>query len=190
MSKVKIEGNASGTGTFTIAAPNGNTDRTLTLPDSAGEILLSDGDGSNLTGIAVGTNINSWSDSDSTNHSSTSTSFAGTGLSITLTPSSTSSKFLLMCTICVDAQGNDHRPITTIFRGSTNLGGGSFNSLTYHHARGEDPLDTTAIIIIDSPNTTSSVTYTVQFATAISGDMVEVRNEIVPAKFNILEIAE
>jgi hypothetical protein len=39
MSKVKIEGNASGTGTLTIAAPNTNTDRTLTLPDGAGEIL-------------------------------------------------------------------------------------------------------------------------------------------------------
>lgn len=43
MSNVKIEGNASGTGTLTIAAPNTNTDRTLTLPDGAGEILLSDG---------------------------------------------------------------------------------------------------------------------------------------------------
>ena len=39
MSNVKIEGNASGTGTLTIAAPNTNTDRTLTLPDGAGEIL-------------------------------------------------------------------------------------------------------------------------------------------------------
>ena len=54
MSKVKIEGNASGTGTLTISAPNTNTDRSLTLPDGAGEILLSDGDGSNLTGISSG----------------------------------------------------------------------------------------------------------------------------------------
>jgi hypothetical protein len=52
MSNIKIEGNASGTGTLTIAAPNTNTDKTLTLPDGAGEILLSDGDGSGLTGIS------------------------------------------------------------------------------------------------------------------------------------------
>jgi len=51
MSKVKIEGNASGTGTLTIAAPNTNTDRTLTLPDAAGELLTTTGDGSQLTGI-------------------------------------------------------------------------------------------------------------------------------------------
>lgn len=39
MSKVAIQGNASGTGTLTIAAPNTNTDRTLTLPDGAGTVL-------------------------------------------------------------------------------------------------------------------------------------------------------
>ena len=33
MSLVKVSGNASGTGTLTIAAPNTNSDRTLTLPD-------------------------------------------------------------------------------------------------------------------------------------------------------------
>ena len=41
MSKVVIQGNASGTGNFTIAAPNSNTDRTLTLPDVAGTVLTS-----------------------------------------------------------------------------------------------------------------------------------------------------
>jgi hypothetical protein len=40
MSRVVIQGDASGTGDFTIAAPNSNTDRTLTLPDEAGEVLV------------------------------------------------------------------------------------------------------------------------------------------------------
>jgi hypothetical protein len=40
MSRVVIQGNASGTGNFTIAAPNSNTDRTLTLPDEAGTIRV------------------------------------------------------------------------------------------------------------------------------------------------------
>ena len=43
MSKVAIVGDASGTGTFTISAPNGNTDRTLVLPDEAGTVLTSAG---------------------------------------------------------------------------------------------------------------------------------------------------
>ena len=41
MSKVAIQGNALGTGTFTIAAPDSNNNNTLTLPDSAGTIVTS-----------------------------------------------------------------------------------------------------------------------------------------------------
>jgi len=33
MSKIKVQGNASGSGTLTIEAPNTNTDRVITLPD-------------------------------------------------------------------------------------------------------------------------------------------------------------
>ena len=51
MAKVKIQGNASGTGVFTITPPATSTDRTLTLPDATGTILMTDGDGSSLTGI-------------------------------------------------------------------------------------------------------------------------------------------
>ncbi len=39
MSKVKIQGHASGTGVLTVTAPNTSTDRTITLPDSTGTIL-------------------------------------------------------------------------------------------------------------------------------------------------------
>jgi len=41
MSKVAITGNENGSGIFTIAAPNSNTDRTITLPDAGGTILTS-----------------------------------------------------------------------------------------------------------------------------------------------------
>ena len=44
MSKVAIQGNASGTGTFTIQSPATNTDRALTLPDEAGTVLTSASD--------------------------------------------------------------------------------------------------------------------------------------------------
>ena len=39
MSKISLEPNASGAGTFTLAAPNSNTNRTLSLPDEAGKLL-------------------------------------------------------------------------------------------------------------------------------------------------------
>lgn len=39
MSSVTIQGNPSGTGIFTIASPNSNTNQTLTLPDSTGTLI-------------------------------------------------------------------------------------------------------------------------------------------------------
>ncbi len=51
MSKVKIKGNASGTGVLTIEAPNTNTDRTITLPDGTGELIQADASGN----VGIGT---------------------------------------------------------------------------------------------------------------------------------------
>ena len=39
MSKIALKPNESGTGVFTLAAPDSNADRTLTLPDEAGSVL-------------------------------------------------------------------------------------------------------------------------------------------------------
>jgi hypothetical protein len=54
MSKIALSGNASGTGTFTIASPNSNTDRTLDLPDAAGTIQVSGNPISGTTGTFTG----------------------------------------------------------------------------------------------------------------------------------------
>ncbi len=55
MSKVKITGNASGTGVFTIEAPGTNNPRTITLPDSTGTILDENSSlpAANLTGTVA-----------------------------------------------------------------------------------------------------------------------------------------
>jgi hypothetical protein len=51
MSKLKVSGNASGTGVITLEAPNTNTDRTITLPD--GDISLGVGIDDNATSTAI-----------------------------------------------------------------------------------------------------------------------------------------
>jgi len=43
MSSIKLESNASGTGIFTLASPNSNTNRTLTLPDATGTVVVTGG---------------------------------------------------------------------------------------------------------------------------------------------------
>jgi len=52
MSKISLKPNASGTGVFSLEAPNSNSDRTLNLPDEAGTVLtnVSDISAANLTG--------------------------------------------------------------------------------------------------------------------------------------------
>jgi hypothetical protein len=43
VSKISLAPDASGTGIFTIASPNSNTNRTLTLPDDTGTIVTNSG---------------------------------------------------------------------------------------------------------------------------------------------------
>ena len=59
MSKVKITGNASGTGVFTIEAPGTNDPRTLILPDSTGTLLDENSSlpAANLTGTVADARI-------------------------------------------------------------------------------------------------------------------------------------
>ena len=65
MSKVKIQGNASGSGVFTLTSPNSATDRTITLPDASGTLAFTTDDddklplaGGTMTGdLVLGDNV-------------------------------------------------------------------------------------------------------------------------------------
>jgi hypothetical protein len=53
MSKIALTPSATGTGVFTISSPATNTDRTLTLPDEAGSIVVNTATGIDVTGTVV-----------------------------------------------------------------------------------------------------------------------------------------
>jgi len=56
MSKIALEGNASGTGTFTIAGPNTNTNYTITLPQETGTLFTTGATtGLNASALSTGT---------------------------------------------------------------------------------------------------------------------------------------
>ncbi len=80
MSKVKIQGHASGTGVLTVTAPNTSTDRTITLPDATGTLLNSDGSGANLTSLPNGSQLDH---SGSKKIEATSTGVDVTGIAVT-----------------------------------------------------------------------------------------------------------
>jgi len=73
MSKISLKPNASGTGVFSLEAPNSNTDRTLNLPDEAGTVLTNVSDietqvktATNATGSAPVYACRAWVNFDGT----------------------------------------------------------------------------------------------------------------------------
>ena len=99
--------------------------------------------------------------SSTTAFSTSSSSDVSTGISISITPTSASSK-ILVAFIGGDAdqQAAGRQMYLTIYRGATNLGiGGNSANTNYYHSssRGIGPV---CVAVADSPNTTSSVTYT------------------------------
>ena len=90
------------------------------------------------------------------------------GMNLDITPSATSSKILLTCHINISTQ-NGQRGGISFFRGSTQIGQGDANgsrTTTGTFYVGEDGSagqDGYSMQYIDSPNTTSSTTYSVKF---------------------------
>lgn len=86
MSLASLKGNASGTGTVTIESPNTNTDRTITLPDATGTLVLA-GTTPSFNGIAFPATQSASADANTLDDyeegTFTCTDASGAGLSIT-----------------------------------------------------------------------------------------------------------
>jgi hypothetical protein len=103
--------------------------------------------------------------------STTSSSFADTGLTVSITPSSATSKVLVFATMTSVAKWEGNTTDAVVFkmlRGATDifLAGGynGFTGTSLKHNFG-----TVAMTKLDSPSTTSSTTYKVQWKSAVSG---------------------
>jgi hypothetical protein len=184
MSKVTIQGDASGTGIFTIASPNSNTDRTLVLPDEAGTVLTSAGvPASAMPAGSVLQVLQAYkTDTFSTTASGTTDI---TGLSISITPSSTSSKILITSNVSgFSNNGSGAAPV--LKRNGTKIGQAdsagnrqqsSFSGDLYTgDGTGTVQMHFNAVAcFLDSPNTTSFITYNV--AIQSSGYQVHINRE-------------
>jgi len=154
LSKIAISGNNSGSGTFTLASPNSSTDRTLDLPDASGVI-----DRLNRAGNVLQV-VNA---TYSTQTNSTSASFADTGLSASITPTSATSKILVFAIISgIFKSANDTSVNLYLVRGASNLV--LFGRFVAGNAAATTNLvPSSSVTYLDSPATTSSTTYKVQF---------------------------
>ena len=169
MSKISLEPNASGAGTFTLAAPNSNTNRTLNLPDESG-ILFSDGTGvpgSAVTGQLASSNMPAGSVIQvvSTTKASAATVSGNVEISdfsVEITPQSTNNKILVICTLSCsfDNQGSDNRRGgLQLLRNGANVG----NDFSYgkYEQTVTDTMLTISFSFLDNPSTTSATTYSV-----------------------------
>lgn len=94
----------------------------------------------------------------------TSTSFVDTWQTVSITPSSTSSKIYIVATSQMTNTSSTAQVRPSIFRGSTNLGGGLQSALTlyYNTSSGAYVWVPVTLTYLDSPATTSEITYTVK----------------------------
>ena len=190
MSLVKVSGNASGTGTLTIAAPNTNSDYTLTLPTNTGTLIST----ASLQVVTA---------NKTDTFSTSSTSFTDiTSLSVSITPSSASSKILIMAYI--SAQGTPGATVTQhrLVRGATAIAVGDAASSRTQASAGlyssvSDTTQQATIVFLDSPATTSSTTYKCQmrvngstgYVNRTSSDTDNTNNARTISTITVMEIA-
>jgi len=124
-----------------------------------------------------------------------STSYTATGLTKAITPTSTSSKILVMVNASADAfqYGDASNSIYfEIKRGSTQIAEKTVNAYADQSPNGyyAIPVDGT-MIFLDSPNTTSATTYTVNGKTANTNNSMTLRISVSSADsmLTLMEIA-
>ena len=90
--------------------------------------------------------------------SNATTSYVDSGLTATITPQATTNKILVIATTPIYMADADCRVILQVLRGATSIALNNQNDSTSANAQ-----QTSSIIILDTPATTSATTYKVQF---------------------------
>ena len=179
---IVLVGSTSGSITLQEPAIAGTT--VLTLPAVTGNVLTD-------TSPKAGNVIQVVNVTYATYGSTTSTSYADTGLTASITPSSSSSKVLVIVSLSgVGKSGSNTSAKYQLVRGSTAILGID-NGVGFTNTTGFGISSATANYL-DSPSTTSSTTYKVQYGIDVSGGTVYInynQNNISTSTITLMEIA-
>lgn len=191
--------NSSGGGSVTIDVPSTASAYTLTAPAVSANLLTSSSQSIPKTALPTGSALQVVQASTAVNISTTSTTFTGSGLTASITPTSSTSKILVMLS------GGQHRFTSSGSTGESwiqiwkSVGGGSYAAVG-----GYGGTDIQSILInytnstiagphsvqyLDSPSTTSTVTYQPYFKTTSSGITVYYNMASVITYITLIEIA-
>jgi hypothetical protein len=172
---MSIRLNGSTSGYTEIDAPAVAGSNTLVLPTgngSSGQFLQTNGSGA-LSWAGGGKILQIVSTTKTDTFSTSSTSFVDiTSFSVSITPQSTSNKILIFVTVNSGAQTRDAR--YRLVRGSTDIAIGDAASnrtrVTFQGGNNHDASTDTAVMrtatmnFLDSPSSTSSITYKLQIS--------------------------
>jgi hypothetical protein len=159
------------TSSVTIASPASlSADKTITLPDAdvtlaSGTMLATDGDGSGLSGVGkIGQVVQAVKTDTFTSAATSYTDL--TGITVDITPSATSSKVLVLCSLTLAASVGGG-PELKLLRDSTDLGLGDTDGnrarvTTAFSISATSRIVSVPMIYLDSPSSTSALTYKVQ----------------------------
>ena len=180
MSKIALSGNASGTGVFTFASPNSNTDRTLDIPDASGTIDRLNRAGNVLQVVSA---------TYSTQVNCNTTTRIDAGISASITPTNASSKVLVLVSVNgVLKDANNLYGKYWLLRGATDLIKME-DGVGYTNGTGANGAGSVSAAYLDSPATTSSTTYKVQMAnTGTSANFISQVNNAT-STMTLMEIA-
>ena len=124
---------------------------------------------------------------NATSVSTTSTSYVTTGLTANITPSSTASKILIQVSGCLDNNANGRQGFIAFYRDSTNLSGGGSNAHGSLYTNNTRALSNLSAQHLDSPSTTSAITYSVRFKCP-DGGQVEWNTQGVISNITLMEV--
>jgi len=189
---VSINGN---TGVVTGLAVGGLPDGTVDADTLASNAVTA---GKLASGVG-GKALQVVSQNLTTQMTSTSTSYVDTGLTASITPSATSSKILILLNVSFHIQG-DSNGYLRLLRDSTEINsgaGGTYNAMVvlngnstaFSYSGAQQ-----ACNFLDSPSTTSAITYKVQTKTVSSSYTVGINRRIVdnnhgtPSNITLMEV--
>tara|TARA_R110002126_G_scaffold288533_1_gene442346 strand:- start:227 stop:799 length:573 start_codon:yes stop_codon:yes gene_type:complete len=189
MASIKLQGDTSGELTISVPAVAGTN--TITLPASTGTVLTD-------TAPKIGNILQVVSGITTTSTSQTSTTWTDTTLTANITPTSTSNKILILVNQSVRIQRSTYYTggSIKILRGSTFLYYAAENDVPYYPSF-ETPQGTGGINFynyfnlnyLDSPSSTSALTYKTQQRSSVSADLINTQQGGAASTIILMEIA-
>ena len=179
---IVLQGSTSGSITLQEPAVAGTT--VLTLPAVSGTVLTT-------TSPKAGNVLQVVNVAYSTQTSTSSSTYSDTGLTASITPSSSSSKILVFVDLSVQKDTNNTSGFFKLVRGSTDL-------ITIDTFAGDTNsssrigIGSVSSNYLDSPATTSSTTYKVQFKSSNNNAVIYINNNgygAITSTITLMEIA-